>query len=565
MSQTNPQPTHPAAQALGANVAQMVKSLSTLQMPVQALSQVQSAYVKEATQLWNQMVNAPAYARVAAPLNDRRFAAKEWFEEPSAHFNAQLYLLNARTLLALVDTVQGSEKIRERLRFAVQQTTAASSPANWLALNPEAIKKAVQTSGSSLSQGFAHLWRDLQKGHVSQTNEAVFELGRNVAATKGSVVFENHLFQLIEYAPQSAQVFERPLLMVPPCINKYYILDLQPSNSMVRYAVSQGHRVFVMSWRNPDESMAQLGWDDYIEYAVIKAVHVVRHISGQPQINALGFCIGGTLLCTALAVLAARGENPAASVTLLTTLLDFKHTGVLDVFIDEAMVQMREMTIGLDSAHKGGLLKGRELSSTFSSLRPNELVWNYVIGNYLKGEMPAAFDMLYWNADVTHLPGPMYCWYLRHTYLENKLAVPASTRVCGQPLDFGLINAPVYLYASRDDHIVPWEGAYLSLKTLAGCRQKTRFVLGASGHIAGVINPPEAGKRSYWVGAKAQPPVKAQSWMDSAKEHQGSWWCDWSQWLQSHAGALKTAPLQQGSKQYPVIEPAPGRYVRRKA
>jgi polyhydroxyalkanoate synthase subunit PhaC len=565
MFRTNTPPTHPAAQALGANMAQMVKSLSTLQMPVEALSQVQSNYVKEASKLWNQMVNAPAHARVMEPLSDRRFAAKEWFEEPSAHFNAQLYLLNARTLLALVDTVQGSEKIRERLRFAVQQTTAAASPANWLALNPEAIKKAVQTQGASLSQGFSHLWRDLQKGHVSQSNEAVFELGRNVAATKGSVVFENHLFQLIEYAPLSSQVFERPLLMVPPCINKYYILDLQPANSMVRYAVSQGHRVFVMSWRNPDESMATLGWDDYIEDAVIKAVQVVRSISGQLQINTLGFCIGGTLLSTALAVLAARGEKPAASMTLLTTLLDFKNTGVLDVFIDEAMVQMREMTIGLDSTHKGGLLKGRELSSTFSSLRPNELVWNYVIGNYLKGEMPAAFDMLYWNADVTHLPGPMYCWYLRHTYLENKLAVPCAATVCGQALDFGLIDAQVYVYASRDDHIVPWEGAYLSLKTLAGCRQKARFVLGASGHIAGVINPPEAGKRSYWVAGKAQAPVKAQTWIDAAQEHPGSWWCDWSAWLQLHAGMRKAAPTRQGSAQYPVIEPAPGRYVSRKA
>jgi polyhydroxyalkanoate synthase subunit PhaC len=559
-----PQASDPAAQALGANMTSTLKALTALQLPLERISQVQNDYVAAASQLWNRMVNAPVPGLPVAPLNDRRFAAKEWAEQPTAHFNAQLYLLNTRTMLALADSVQGCEKIRQRLRFAVQQATAAASPANWLALNPEAISKAIHTQGESLNQGITHLWRDLQKGQVSQTNEAHFELGKNVAATPGSVVFENHLFQLIEYQSTTTQVFEKPLLIVPPCINKYYILDLQPANSLVRHAVEQGHRVFIISWRSPDESMAHLQWDDYIEHAVIRALQAVRDITGQPQLSALGFCIGGTLLSTALAVLAARGDQAAASLTLLTTLLDFTHTGVLDVFIDEAMVQMREMTIGPNSTQKGGLLKGQELASTFSALRPSEMVWSYVIGNYLKGEMPAAFDMLYWNSDVTHLPGPMYCWYLRHTYLENRLAKPEAASVCGQPLDLAQVQAPAYIYASRDDHIVPWEGAYLSLKALSGCKRQTRFVLGASGHIAGVINPPASAKRSYWVGAKNQPPAKAQTWLDSAQERPGSWWTDWHTWLAAHAGKPVAAPRNPGSKQYPVIEPAPGRYVRRK-
>ncbi len=552
----------PAAKALGANWVNVYKAFSALSLPVDALSQVQTQYVEEATALWNQSLNASESGAAFAPFTDRRFQAKEWFEQPAAHFNAQLYLLNTRTLMKLADNLQGDEKIRQRLRFAVAQACAAGSPANCLALNPEVIQKAIQTQGESLSQGIAHLWRDLQKGQISQTDVRAFEVGRDVAATPGSVVFENALFQLIEYKPLSARVFERPLLIVPPCINKYYILDLKPENSFIRYCVEQGHRVFVLSWRNPDASMAQLCWDDYIEHALIRALCVAREITGASTLNTLGFCVGGTLLATALAVLAGRGEKPAASMTLLTTLLDFTHTGVLDVFIDEAAVQMREMTIGSGSVNKGGLLKGQELSSTFSSLRPNELVWNYVIGNYLKGETPAAFDMLFWNADVTHLPGPMYCWYLRHTYLENKLVQPGQASVCGQAIDLHALDMPVYVYGSRDDHIVPWEGAYLSLKALRGCQGKTRFVLGASGHIAGVINPPSSGKRSYWVGGKTRAQAQAKTWLSQAQEHPGSWWVDWQAWLKPHAGKTVAAPKKQGSRQHAVIESAPGRYVR---
>ena len=447
-------------------------------------------------------------------------------------------------------------------RLKVSQGSRWDSPSNYLALNPEAQRLALESKGESIAQGMQHLLHDLQQGHVSQTDESMFEVGRNVATTEGAVVFENELFQLIEYKPSTDQVHERPMLFVPPCINKYYILDLQPDNSLIRYTVAQGHRLFVVSWRNADESMSGVTWDQYIEDAAIKAIRVVQDISGARQINTLGFCVGGTILATALSVLAARGEQPAASMTLLTTFLDFSETGVLDLFIDEPMVQMREMTLGLESPTGGGLLKGKELASTFSFLRPNDLVWNYVVGNYLKGETPPAFDLLYWNSDSTNLPGPMYCWYLRNTYLENNLVKPGHATVCGVPVDLGAIEAPAYIYASREDHIVPWEGAYRNTQVLKG---KRRFVMGASGHIAGVINPPAKNKRSHWIGKTSALPATAGAWLDKAVEHPGSWWTDWSEWLAPLSGKRIAAPKTPGNRQYKAIEPAPGRYVKQKA
>jgi polyhydroxyalkanoate synthase len=551
-----------AAQAFGATVGEMVKSMSSLSVPLPLLSQLQSDYVQQATDLWNKWVQAPTGASIA-PHGDKRFNDPAWSENPMAAFTAQMYLLNARTLAKLADGVQGDDKTRERLRFAIQQWIAASSPSNYLALNPEAMNRALKTKGESIAQGLQHLWGDVRQGHMSQTDESLFEVGRNVAVTPGDVVFENELFQLIEYRPITKTVYERPLLMVPPCINKYYILDLQPENSLIRHAVEQGHRVFVMSWRNPDESIARKTWDDYIEEGPLTAIKVAQDISGAKTINTLGFCVGGTLLGTALAVLAARGEKPSQSVTLLTTFLDFSDTGVLDLFVDEAMVQMREMTLGPDSPGGGCLLKGQELASTFSALRPNDLVWNYVVGNYLKGETPPAFDLLYWNSDSTNLPGPMYCWYLRNTYLENNLVKPGKVTVCGTPVDLTKIDVPVYIYGSKEDHIVPWDGAYRNTQVLKNA--KCRFVLGASGHIAGVINPPAKKKRSYWTGSTAALPASHDAWLEKAQEHPGSWWPDWDAWLKGQAGKQVAAPKTPGNRQYKPIEPAPGRYVKQKA
>jgi polyhydroxyalkanoate synthase subunit PhaC len=552
------------AQAFGHAMGEIWRSMSGLSLPPAPISELQADYLKNATTLWNQTVGrftGDAAAAEAKPaLKDRRFSHDAWSSNPSAAFMAQMYLLNARTLMEMAEKVEGDAKTKARLRFAVQQWIDAASPSNYLATNPEALKLAMDTQGESLTKGLQQLWGDVQKGHVSQTDESVFEVGRNVATTEGAVVFENELFQLIEYKPLTAKVYERPMLFVPPCINKYYILDLQPENSVIRYTVEQGHHLFVVSWRNPDESMKTKTWDDYIEAGAIKAIEVVQQIGGTKTINTLGFCVGGTILATALAVLAARGQQPAQSVTLLTTLLDFQDTGILDIFVDEASVQVREMTIGEQAPSGPGLLKGKELATTFSFLRPNDLVWNYVVGNYLKGEAPPPFDLLYWNGDSTNLPGPMYCWYLRHTYLQNELKKPGALTVCGEKVDLGAIKAPVYVYGSREDHIVPWTAAYRSVPLFKG---KVRFVLGASGHIAGVINPPAAKKRSHWTNDRL--PDDADTWFDSATEHAGSWWPNWSQWLVPQAGKQVPAPKGYGTRGFKAIEPAPGRYVKAKA
>jgi polyhydroxyalkanoate synthase len=523
------------------------------------LEELQKQYLKDASELWS------AGLKTTPTSSDKRFSSDAWTHNPVASFSAAAYLLNARTLMGLADAIDADEKIKARVRFAVEQWMAASSPSNYMAFNAEAQQKAIDTKGQSIAQGMQNLLHDMRQGHVSMTDESVFEVGKNVATTEGAVVFENDMFQLIEYKPLTAQVHERPFLLVPPCINKFYILDLQPENSLIRYAVEQGNRTFVVSWRNPDESMAQKTWDDYIEDAAIKAIEVTREITGQDkkggqnggQINALGFCVGGTILASALAVLAARDEKPVASATFLTALLDFSDTGILDIFIDESFVKYREMQMG-----KGGLLKGQELASTFSFLRPNDLVWNYVVGNYLKGETPPPFDLLYWNSDSTNLPGPMYAWYLRNTYFENNLIKPGKTTVCGEKVDLRLLDMPVFIYGSREDHIVPIGGAYASTHVLPG---KKRFVMGASGHIAGVINPPAKKKRSYWTGSDTKFPKTQAEWLKTAKEHPGSWWTEWSDWLRTHAGKKIAAPKTYGKGKYKVIEPAPGRYVKAKA
>ncbi|WP_296494391.1 class I poly(R)-hydroxyalkanoic acid synthase [Rhodoferax sp.] len=515
------------------------------------LQALQHQYMKEAADLWTDSVQGNL------TVTDRRFSDDAWATSPVATFTAASYLLNAKALVQLADAVETDAKTRARIRFAVEQINAATAPSNFMALNAEAQQKAIETQGKSIAQGIQNLLHDMQQGHVSMTDESLFEVGKNVATTEGAVVFENELFQLIEYKPLTDKVFEKPFLLVPPSINKFYILDLQPENSVVRYAVSQGHRTFLVSWRNPDASLAKATWDDYIENAVIKAITVTQEVTGSKTINALGFCVGGTMLGTALAVLAARGEKPVASATFLTSMLDFSDTGVLDLFIDEGFVKYREQEMG-----KGGLMKGKDLASTFSFLRPNELVWNYVVGNYLKGETPPPFDLLYWNSDSTNLPGPFYAWYLRNTYLENNLTKPGKATVCGEQVDLGKVDIPVYIYGSREDHIVPINGAYATTQFLPG---KKRFVMGASGHIAGVINPPAKGKRSHWIREDGKLPKAHEQWLEGAVEHKGSWWTDWSNWLASQAGKEVPAPKAYGKGKHKVIEAAPGSYVKAKA
>lgn len=512
---------------------------------------LQQQYMKEAAELWASSLQG------ATKINDRRFADQAWATNPVAAFSAAAYLLNAKTLTQMAEAVETDPKTLARIRFAVEQLTAAASPSNFLALNAEAQQKAIETKGQSIAKGIQNLLKDIEQGHLSMTDMSVFEVGKNVATTEGAIVFENDFFQLIEYKPLTEKVYEKPFLLVPPSINKFYILDLQPDNSFIRYAVAQGQRTFVVSWRNPDQSMADKTWDDYVEHAVIKAIKVTQEITGAESINTLGFCVGGTMLGCAMAVLAARGEKPVASATLLTSMLDFSDTGILDVFIDEAFVKYREQEMG-----QKGLMKGKDLASTFSFLRPNDLVWNYVVGNYLKGETPPPFDLLYWNSDSTNLPGPYYAWYLRNTYLENRLTKPGSATVCGEKIDLNRLDMPFYIYGSREDHIVPIGGAYASTQFLKGPK---RFVMGASGHIAGVINPPAKNKRSHWVREDSQFPATVDEWIEGSTEHKGSWWTDWSNWLAAQGGKQIAAPKNYGKGKYKVIEPAPGRYVKAKA
>jgi len=524
----------------------------------EVLVQIQAEFTRD----WEQVTQA-ARAGTLAPPADRRFAGAGWEGSHQHLLLAHAYLLSARAMGKMVDAADVAQPLRERLRFSIMQWVDALSPSNFLALNPEAQRTIVDTAGSALNSGVDNFLADVRRGRITQTDETHFEIGRNVGVSPGSVVYENQLFQLIQYAPTTPTVHARPLVVVPPNINKFYILDLQPANSFVRYAVAAGHTVFLVSWRNPlpsdDDGIQQATWGDYLDQAVLKALAVAAEITRQAQVNALGFCVGGTMLASALALAKARGESPVAALTLLTTLLDFRDTGVLSVFVDEVHALIRDQSIG-----SGGLMWGRELATTFSFLRPNELVWNYVVANYLKGETPPAFDLLFWNADATNLPGPFFSWYFRNTYLENNLAMPGKTQACGHPIDLTRLDMPAYIFGSREDHIVPWHAAYASTQILRGPK---RFVLGASGHIAGVINPPEKQRRHFWT-VDAQPddanhlPGNADDWLAQSAQHAGSWWPDWSEWLAQHAGRRSRAPKAQGSATYPIIESAPGRYVK---
>ena len=526
----------------------------------EALAALQEEWRQRHATLWQAMLNRPQGQAspivMPAEAGDRRFDNPAWAESPVFDYLRQAYRINADYLKKMAEAAPvEDERTKDRLRFVTRQFVDAVAPSNFVATNPEFIRKAIETNGESITQGIKNLIADLDKGRISMTDDAAFEVGRNLAVTPGAVVYENEVMQLIQYAPLTETVAKRPFVMVPPCINKYYILDLQPENSYVRYAVEQGNTVFLVSWRNPQAAQGHLAWDDYVEQGVLTAIKVAKEICKVDQVNALGFCVGGTIIGAALAVMKARGEDDVASLTLLTTLLDFSAPGELACFIDETSVAARENTIG-----KGGLLTGRELSSVFSALRANDLIWQYVVGNYLKGGKPAAFDLLYWNSDSTNLAGPFAAWYLRNTYLENNLRVPGKLKVCGAKVDLRKVDMPAFILATREDHIVPWKTSYLGRKLLGG---ETTFVLGASGHIAGVINPAAKNKRSHWVGDSKS--ASADEWLASAMEVPGSWWPRWAAWLKQHSGGEVPARGSLGSRKYKPGEPAPGRYVKEKA
>jgi polyhydroxyalkanoate synthase len=516
-------------------------------------SSLQRSYFEKQAKLWAALASGKREAVIDPDPGDRRFVAKEWRDNPYYDYLKQSYLLAARYLEELVETAPLEPQAKQRARFAARQWIDAMCPANFAATNPDALRGALETRGESVARGLANLLADVQKKRISQTDESAFEVGRNLAITPGEVVYENELVQLIQYKATTAQVARRPLVMVPPCINKYYILDLQPENSFVAYAVASGHTVFMVSWRNVGEEQGHLTWDDYLEQGVFTPLRIAKEIAKSDQVNALGFCVGGTLLGAGLAVLAAKDEKLVSSATFLAAMLDFSETGQIGLFVDEPSVAAREATIGA-----GGVLPGRDLAFVFSSLRANDLVWPYVVNNYLLGEQPAAFDLLYWNSDSTNLPGPMYCYYLRNTYLENRLREPGALVNCGVPVDLGKVKLPIFVVGTREDHIVPWRSAYRTLE-LTGSEDKT-FVLGGSGHIAGVVNPAAKKRRSHWVGSSY--PKEPEDWLSQAKEHAGSWWPLWSEWLAKRGGGTRKAPAKEGSAKYKSIEPAPGRYVK---
>ena len=546
------------ALAMGVHDKELSSSTNAL-FPFALTANLQQEYFRQVWQFWNSMFlrsfPGAADSGGAPAREDKRFKDASWREQPYYELLKQSYLLGSRQLHEFVDQAQVDDKTKLQLRFYARQFIDAMSPSNFPATNPEVIRKAIETRSASLAGGIKNLIDDLQKGRITRVDESAFEVGRNLATTPGSVVFENELIQLIQYAPQTSEVEKTPLLMVPPCINKYYLLDLGAGNSLVEYAVAQGHHVFLISWRSAVPETGHLTWDDYLEMGPLKAVDVVLDITAAEKTHALGFCVGGTILSCAAAVLAARQQDKLATLTLLTTMLDFSDTGEIGLLIDQGSVALREATIG-----KGGILPGKELAFTFGTLRANDLIWRYVVDSYLKGATPDAFDLLYWDSDSVSLPGPMYCWYTRNTYLENNIKEAGKTTQCGAPVDLSKVKVPLYVLASREDHIVPWKSAYGSTDLIG---IKPRFVLAASGHVAGVINPPARNKRSHWLNDQLVP--EPDIWLEKAEERPGSWWPDWDAWMKRHSSGTCPAPTHPGNVQYHVIESAPGRYVKQRS
>jgi polyhydroxyalkanoate synthase len=556
------------------DVAEMSRAAAAAAAPwTQAVAQLTSSQLESMGQfaaLWSAALSSASGTGVGAAvaaesIGDERFAGAAWTKDPRYAAVARTYLAQTELMRKALDAAALDERSKGQWGFLLRQVADALSPTNLLATNPEALQLALETGGASLVQGLQLFLKDLAQGRISITDESAFTVGDNLAVTRGSVIYQNDVIQLIQYRPTTAEVYERPLVIVPPCINKYYILDLQPANSFVVHAIAQGHTVFMISWRNAGPGQAELTWDDYLAHGVLKAIDIARTVTGADAANTLGFCIGGTLLASALAVCAARGAQPAASLTLLTTMLDFGDTGEIGLLVSEQAVAAREAAIG-----RGGLLKGRELAQVFASLRANDLIWRYSVQGYLKGQAPPAFDLLYWNSDDSNLPGPMFCWYLRNTYLENKLRRPGGTTQLGVPVDLGAVAVPAFVFASREDHIVPWKTAYTSTQLLGG---ETTFVLGASGHIAGVVNPPARNKRNYWAqpatpdggGGATRPDPDADRWLDAAERIPGSWWPAWATWLARRSGRHVAAPERLGDAEHPPLEDAPGSYVSEKA
>ncbi len=486
------------------------------------------------------------------PQKDHRFDSDEWSKLPVFDFIKQSYLLTSDVLSKSTDAIPVEGKEKEKLKFYTQYFIDAMSPSNFVTLNPDVLKEAMETNGQSLVDGLQNLMTDLEKGRITMTDESAFVLGENIGVSEGSVVFRNHLFELIQYSPSTETVHQRPLLIVPPCINKFYILDLQPQNSYVKWCVDQGNTVFLISWVNTTPDYSHIGWDDYVQDGIFEATRVVKEITGEKKMNAVAWCIGGTILGSALGVMQKKRDASIASATFLTTLLDFSDPGDLGVFLDEEEVDMREAQVSKD-----GVMSGKSLALGFNMLRSNDLIWSYVVNNYLKGKTPPPFDLLYWNSDPINLPATMYNTYIREMYVNNSLSQPGGFTCCDKPVELNKVKTPMYFLSAIEDHIAPWKTTFLGTDLVGG---DVEFVLGGSGHIAGVINPPAKNKRNYW--ADGEMGQGADHWLETATDHPGSWWNHWRQWLDQHDSKQVPARQIETNTEFKEIVPAPGDYVR---
>jgi polyhydroxyalkanoate synthase len=524
------------------------------------LVQAQLGFWQDYMTLWQsttrRMMGMETDPVIQADPKDKRFRDESWQHNEIFDFIKQSYLLSARYVQKTVGEVDGMDpKTAKKVDFYARQFVDAMSPSNFVLTNPEVLRRTAETGGENLLRGLNNLLTDLERGHgklsIRMTDSAAFKLGENIGVSPGKVVFQNALMQRIQYSPTTETVLKRPLLILPPWINKFYILDLRPKNSFVRWAVAAGHTVFMVSWVNPDETLADAGFEDYMKQGVLAALDAIERATGERQVNAIGYCLGGTLLGTTLAWMARRHDDRIASATFFVSMLDFQEAGELGVFIDEEQLKALE-----DRMKSRGYLEGSEMSTTFNMLRANDLIWSFVVNNYLMGNEPFPFDLLYWNSDATRMPAKFHSFYLRNMYQQNLLAQPDALELDGVKIDLGAIKVPAYFLSTREDHIAPWRSTYRGTQLLKG---ENRFVLAASGHIAGVVNPPDGGKYNHWVNPSL--PADPQAWLESATEMAGSWWPDWNRWVTARAPE-KVAARTPGDRALQPIEESPGSYVK---
>ena len=529
----------------------------------QKLLDAQTRYAADLGDLWHKsMAAAAGHGSKLEPLKDRRFSDEAWSANPWFDFLARSYVLTSRHVQDAVAGVAGiSPHTRHKALYYTRQMLDAAAPSNFALTNPQVLKATADTGGENLVKGLKNMMRDMEKGKgglsIAMTDTNAFEMGKNVASTPGKVVFQNDLMQLLQYQPSTKTVAKRPILIIPPWINKYYILDLQPKNSFIKWAVDQGNTVYVISWVNPDAKLAKKTFDDYLLEGPLAAMDTIAKATGEREINAIGYCLGGTLLACTLGYLTAKKDNRIRSATFFTSLIDFSKPGDLGVYVDESQVDALEKRM----IKRGGYLEGSEMAGTFNMLRANDLIWSFYVHNYLLGKDPFPFDLLYWNSDATRMPMAMHLTYLREMYIRNKLVVPGAISLAGTAIDLSKVKTPTYFISTVEDHIAPWASTYIGTQTLGG---QNKFVLGGSGHIAGIVNPPAANKYGYWTNPKQH--AMAEDWLATATKHEGSWWNDWDKWIKSH-NKEKAVPARvpgdalRGGK-LKALEDAPGSFAK---